>query len=43
MKKLIFLTTIALSFLFLFLACNTYERCPAYTDLQIETTQSSKV
>ncbi len=43
MKKLISLTIIALSFLFFFSACNTYERCPAYTDSQAEITNSDNI
>ena len=43
MKKIISITIILIAFTFIFAACNTFERCPAYTDVTVESTHCDKV
>lgn len=42
MKKIFSITILILSFIFILAACNTFERCPTYTDATVETS-SDKV
>lgn len=42
MKKIFSISILILSIIFILAACNTFERCPTYTDATIET-NSDKV
>ncbi|MDD2622410.1 MAG: hypothetical protein WC142_05775 [Bacteroidales bacterium] len=43
MKKIISLAILIVAFVLCLSACNTFQRCPAYSDVQTESAISDKV